>query len=212
MAVNLPTPETNKGANDWGDVYSNDKALKDATETLEGTFPVTRANLASESKPVTWYTPKIIATEESRENLAFGTLTTPDEITSVVLPENGLMVVGYEALVKSSGAGAGSAALFLGGKQIKIAGSTSPEVQEVATNGTGFQNFQTTGTGLSTRNSGTSFVTTGQVLGNPAVQGTGGLCVIFAAAGTYNISVQFKASSGSVTAKERKLWAFILGY
>lgn len=33
----------------------------------------------------------------------------------------------------------------------------------------------------------------------------------FAAAGTYNISVQYKATSGSITAKERKLWVAVLG-
>ena len=40
----------------------------------------------------------------------------------------------------------------------------------------------------------------------------GGPCFIFAAAGTYDVSVQFKATSGSVTAKERKLWVWTLGF
>lgn len=39
-----------------------------------------------------------------------------------------------------------------------------------------------------------------------AAMGMGGPCHIFAAAGTYDISMQFKSSSGSVTAKNRKLW------
>jgi hypothetical protein len=34
----------------------------------------------------------------------------------------------------------------------------------------------------------------------------GGPCYIFAAAGTYDISVMFKASSGNVVAKNRRLW------
>lgn len=32
------------------------------------------------------------------------------------------------------------------------------------------------------------------------------------AAGTYDVSVQFKASSGSVTVKERKLWIVSMGF
>jgi surface-anchored protein len=39
---------------------------------------------------------------------------------------------------------------------------------------------------------------------------TGGVCWIFAAAGTYKITVQFKASSGNVKVKERNLWAWII--
>jgi hypothetical protein len=34
----------------------------------------------------------------------------------------------------------------------------------------------------------------------------GGECLIFAAAGTYDVSVQFKATTGSVTVKDRRLW------
>ena len=36
--------------------------------------------------------------------------------------------------------------------------------------------------------------------------------MVFAAAGTYDISVQFKASSGSVTVKNRKLWVWTMGF
>src|SRR5882672_5453420 len=114
MTVSLPKGETNKGKANWSDVYGNDKALKEAAETLEGKFPVTRANLATESKPFTWYTPKIIATEETRENVAFGNLTTADEIASVVVPENGKLLIGYRAHYKSSVGAAGSVALFVG--------------------------------------------------------------------------------------------------
>jgi hypothetical protein len=36
----------------------------------------------------------------------------------------------------------------------------------------------------------------------------GGPCYIFAAAGTYVVSIQFKSTSGTVTVKGRKLWAW----
>jgi hypothetical protein len=40
--------------------------------------------------------------------------------------------------------------------------------------------------------------------------GAGGPVYVFAAAGTYKISVQFKASAGGVTVKKRKLWAWVV--
>jgi hypothetical protein len=40
----------------------------------------------------------------------------------------------------------------------------------------------------------------------------GGVVSMFAAAGTYTISVQFKALSGSVTASNRKLWVQALSF
>jgi hypothetical protein len=40
----------------------------------------------------------------------------------------------------------------------------------------------------------------------------GGPCYIFAAAGTYDISIQFKCSSGTVNAKQRKLWVWTMGF
>ena len=41
---------------------------------------------------------------------------------------------------------------------------------------------------------------------------SGGVCAIFAAAGTYDVSVQFKATSGSVTAKERRLYVWVKSF
>ena len=40
----------------------------------------------------------------------------------------------------------------------------------------------------------------------------GGVCAIFAAAGTYDVSVQFKSSSGTVTRKNPKLWVWTEGF
>jgi len=204
MTLVLPTPESNPGKAEWSEVYANDKALKEAHEALEAEFKAS-------TRPVTWYAPKIIATEESRTNTAFGTLATADEITNVVLPTNGLMAIGYVALVKESVSTAGRAAIFLGANQLKKVGGTTPVVQEAELFGTGtFQTLATQADGLD-RGEGTSFVTTGQVLAHNRGTGLGGLCYVFAASGTYNVSIQYKATSGSVTAKERKLWVGVLG-
>lgn len=154
----------------------------------------------------TWYTPKAIATEQTRESTSFGALTTADEITGVVLPENGLIQIGYVAKVKSSVAAAGRTAVFLSANQLKDTGSAA--VVESSTGGTGFNTVSTVSTGLTTLEGTAAFVTTGQPV---ATQVNGGLLTVFAAAGTYAISVQFRATSGNITAKERKLWVAVMG-
>ena len=191
------------------------------SETAEGKHlkkdTVPREKLAADAKGIvgTFYTPKLINTEESRTNTAFGTLTTPDEIPGVVVPENGLLVVGYVATVKSSVASAGKVALFLGANQAKsvLEPTGAPAGQETTVSGTGFQLLFSSGGGFVTAGSerGTSQVSTGQFIGTSISGPQGGLAVLFAAAGTYAISVQYRATSGSITAKERKLWAYVIG-
>jgi len=153
---------------------------------------------------IRWQTASVVATEETRENVAFGTLTTADEIKSVVLPTSGIIFLQFAALIKSSVAAAGRAAVFLGANQLKKTATTTPEVAEEATAGTGFTTFSASSSGLNNTLQGTSFVTTGQTIG-------GAGAYIFAAAGTYNISIQYRATSGSITAKERKLWVGVMG-
>jgi hypothetical protein len=173
---------------------------------------VTAAKLAKGLGAIQWYTPKVIPTEESRSNVAFGTLTTADEIKEVVVAENALVVVGYSALVKSSVSAAGKMALFLGANQLKQIGTTTPEVQEATTVSTALGNCSTGARGLGYTGVGTSYVTTGMVLGNGTEGNQGGFTIVQRlAAGTYNISVQYKATSGSVTAKERDLWVMTVG-
>ena len=78
-----------------------------------------------------------------------------------------------------------------------------------------------------TTGSFSSDATTGQVVGVASISGGatasfdvggtfygptgsgyifGGPCAVFAAAGTYTVSIQFKSASGSVTASNRRLW------
>jgi hypothetical protein len=184
--------------------------LLDSSNKIPGTSlaaaaGITAAQLASAAKPVTGYTAKAIATEQTRESATFGKLTTADEITGVVVPENGILMVGFAGLVKSSVAAAGRVAVFLEANQLKRSGS----VQEVATSGTAFFRIVSEPAGLKLSGEG-AFGTTGETLGG--AEGIGGFILIpFIAAGTYAVSIQFKATSGSVTAKERKLWAEVHG-
>jgi hypothetical protein len=155
----------------------------------------------------------IITTEESRTNTAYDTLTTPDQVQDVVLPANGLIVVAYQALVKSSVNAAGSIALFIGSNQLKYR-APSLTLQSTGTVGTdAYAPISSAPQGLlvDTADSA-SDVTTGQAVASSGTAGYGGPCFIFAAAGTYTVSVQFKATSGSVTAKQRKLWVWTMAF
>lgn len=160
-----------------------------------------------------------VAGAEARTNTAYGLLATPDRLQNVVLPTNGLLVVAFQALVKESVGGAGRAAIFLGSNQLKRAAADgAPAVQEsgsmfgggvadsyvtLSTSEFGLTNLASVAAGEESQ------VTTGQVLG---VNSAGGPTYIFAAAGIYDVSIQFKASSGSITAKDRKLWVWTMGF
>lgn len=157
----------------------------------------------------------IIATEETRENVAYGTLTTPDEVT-VALPENGLIGVAYQATWKNTAAGTGRAAIFLNANQLRISiGKGPPVIQEASEVGVDNDNYTSLATstaGLVSAASGSTGVeadvTTGQIIGVSG-QGTGA-CLVFAGAGTYKISIQFKSALGKVQAKNRKLWCWVI--
>lgn len=152
-----------------------------------------------------------IATNQGQTNSTpFALLGTPDQVQNVVLASNGLIAVWFQATVN----GAGSMALFLGTNQIELAGATAPAVQTLAVNTSGVATpVFTTPTGLAqvTPSSGYSGnVTTGQLIGGTAVGG--GPCYIFAAAGTYTVSVQFKSPGTTINALNRTLWVQALSF
>lgn len=160
----------------------------------------------------------IIATEETRTNVAYGLMTTPDRVQNVVLANDGLIFIAYHALWKESVNTAARAAIFIGANQLKMQGASggAPIVQETgnaanaATYGTLHSYpFGVIGTGGAVADG--SPVTTGQVLGSAAAVYPN-VVPVFAAAGTYDISVQFNSSSGDSTVKERKLWVWTVGF
>jgi hypothetical protein len=208
-----------------------------AADNLDATTITTKLGLSGQS--VTRRGKSIITASESRTNTAYGLMTTPDRVTGIVLPTDGLIAIGYQATWQESVAGASRAAVFIGANQLKVsnAGFTSPGTQAAATNASvaaADRSLTMTAAGLvsNTQNSAyTGDVTTGQLLGNAGTSGGGNLiaevggtvstfgsqliggpCFVFAAAGTYDISIQFKASSGSVTVRDRKLWVWTLGF
>jgi hypothetical protein len=208
----LTLPRLNQtGANEWGDVEANDVAIRELinggldNENIAVGANIARSKLEGGAQGIAgqWYTPKVIETEESRTNVAFGTLTTADEIPGVVVPTNGKLVINYRAHVKSSVAGAGRVALFVGANQLTNAISSNSLEGNIG--GTAFGVLRTEGNGTLTFSEGVS----------TADSATGfliGAALEFAVpAGTYTVSAQYKATSGSVTAKERKFWVEVHG-
>lgn len=164
-----------------------------------------------------------IATSQSTSSTSFTALATPDQVTGITLPTNGLIAVWYWATWQESVRGAASADIFLGANEIK---SVAPGTNTAAANPAVINNsinvnyaLSSFPGGLVSGNTATNFgatpyggdATTGQTVGfnwaaTDSTYWPGGPCYLFAAAGTYTVSVQFKASSGSVTASNRKLW------
>lgn len=192
------------------------KTLRDETNALLTSENKIPNSSLSQSK-LTWYTPTVIATEEGRTNTAYGTLTTKDEITGVVVPANGFLLLGYSALWKMSASNTGKAAFFIGANQLKQHNAASaPVVQEAECLGAVFAGLSSGTLGLVNGSDGQSYVTTGMTLAPSPVGATpalaGGFTVVQRlAAGTYNVSVQYKINTGTITAKERVLSAWVLG-
>lgn len=162
-----------------------------------------------------------IGASETRTNTAFGLMPTPDQVTGIVLPTNGLIAVWYQATWQSSVGAAGQAAIFIGTNQLSVvngSASGSPVTQNASMGASAATNasLSTFWGGLTSAQPAggyTGDVTTGQAVGAESTGAIyGGPCYVFAAAGTYAVSVQFKASSGSVTASSRKLWVMALSF
>lgn len=158
----------------------------------------------------------IIATSESRTSASYGLLSTPDRVQNVVLPTDGLIHIAYQALWK--GPNTSKAAIFLGSNQLKIASSGyAPQAAETAaaTGSWWHPLVSAPGNGLVStagadpgQDTGSN-VTTGQLIGHFGA--AGGIAAVFAAAGTYDVSVQFK-SGGTVSVKERALRVWTVGF
>ena len=180
-----------------------------------------------------------IAASQNTNSTTYTTLGTPDQV-SVVMPSNGLFAIWYQATWQASAVGGGSigaarAAIFIGGNQLRVPQSGAPFLQAAVSPNTVNSNapLATFPLGLIGTNAAgyTGDVTTGQAIAAVDMLGTGtyvefagvaaslpvsilpaGLCFVQAAAGTYTVSVQFKTSSGTVTASNRKLWVQALSF
>lgn len=198
----------------------------DATTDLGKPLPDAQAQLQGLANDLTSrialpYT-TINTAQETFTQAAYANAPTPDRCQNVVLPSNGLLAVGFFALWKAGAAATCSAAIFLGANQLRAPSLTAPaavgvqEVSKVAAAATGYGNIETTEYGLEgslmTAGADESIVTTGLVLNDAGHTLDGGICYIWAAAGTYDVSVQYKSSTGSLSIKERRLWVQAIPY
>lgn len=158
-------------------------------------------SLAEVQHAVKWYEPKVIATLQSTSSASYTKLSTPDEISGIVVPTNGLLRIGYLAIWSATVNEAGFAALKLNGNPF---GTSHPGSR-----------FETQSIGTEGRILSTS-TSTEASLGNGIIQTTlptvaFPMTEVFVGAGTFTVSVEFKATSGSVSVKERKLWVEVHG-
>lgn len=180
---------------------TQDPKVKKAIEVLNGLLNSENKISAVETPLLTWYTPKVIATEQSTSSTSYTYLTSEDKIEGVVVPENGKVVVTYLAAWKSSVESAGRAALFAG-SNIVVGTRSQPEAVALTSFLALSTSFDATYQPLVSGASLTSVPTTGIAI--PSVD-------VYLPAGTYTIGVKYRATSGSVTAKERKLWVEVHG-
>jgi hypothetical protein len=160
----------------------------------------------------------IISGEESRSSSSFGLLSTSDQVLSIDVPTQGKLRISYLAAWKGDTDKATiTAAIFIGSDQLLNGTVTTSSAQAKAVLNSStvegepnkYASLRTSGDGLSS----------GSTLGGPTTFSgyptTGVIispCEVFVAAGTYSISVQFKASAGAVLVKDRRLWVEAIAY
>jgi len=172
----------------------------------------------------------IIATEETITPGGVNTfMTTPDRVSNLVLTTDGLIFVALQAMWKESVNNSARALITLNGNDIVRANDRSP-VGPTVTGGTALATTADTYKALVSFPGGlqgiagdatayTGDLTTGQLIGvmtnGSVLAGSGyfGFMTIFAAAGTYEVGLKFTTNTGgTVTAKNRKLWCWTMGF
>lgn len=180
----------------------------------------------------------IIAASESTSSASYTTLTSPDQVSGVTLPSSGLIQVWYQAAWTEPAANVARAAIFLNSTQLQVqsVGDAGPVPSAAATAASlpsSTVPLATCSLGLVSMTASGAIaadVTTGQALGvfsNSAFVGAeiggtvyhlatpggyGGPCSIFAAAGTYTVSVKFKTSVAGLAVANRRLYVRVVPF
>lgn len=219
--INLPYTLTPGTPENVGDVMDNFTEIKDhinnaliGDDNLTAGTVLTPLGLGATRRGV-----KVTATQESRTNTAYGTLTTADTVT-VTVPTNGLIFVQFSAQVLMGTASAtGNVGLFVGATQARTVLPAVATHQPLEDNGGGISpdwDYVFTSPGAVDQASGSIFWSnvSGGDATDPGVtpNAIGQPIAIDVPAGTYAVSVQFKASSGSISARNRKLRVWTMGF
>lgn len=155
----------------------------------------------------------IIPASQGTASTVFTKLATPDQVTGVTVPTGGLIAVWFRAIWATSVSAAGLAAICVNDVPIQWdTGGAAPSAGAACALSPSFVNIANVVSsfvgGLNTVNSNTSYlgdVTTGQALAD--ANNLGGPCYIFGlTAGVYTVSVQWRCSSGSLSASNRRLY------
>lgn len=170
----------------------------------------------------------IIAAESSfLAGVNYATMPVPDVVEDVVLPADGLLTIGYHGMWKAPyGA---QVTLFLNETEVVMdSGARLRGVYAERADRAGvYMPLATSTSGLlnSTPEGTVDYqdpVSTGQVVGlvgwgtsgSAGIERHGGMTSVFAAAGTYDVSVRYASlmTPGTIYAKQRKLWVEARGF
>jgi hypothetical protein len=170
----------------------------------------------------------IVPAAETRTNSAYGSMPTPDVVRGIEVPSDGLLFIAYRAQWRETVAGAARAAIFVGSSQLQnLLESSGYSAQEGRTNNSSANLWGllvSHGVGLNgnaiSSPTPLAIPTTGASLGidqGPLGASTsrvygGGVIAVEVAAGRYDVGVQFRATSGSVTAQDRALRVWSNGF
>lgn len=168
----------------------------------------------------------IIDASQSTSSSTYTELGTPDRVEDIVVPTDGLLFIAFEARWQQSVANAARAAIFIGSDQLRVIdgtdGTSKAEAARIATSTLSRRLVTDARIGLVSLEAdgndtkphvvgGTIKGTTDYEAGSTGYtdsEAHGGILAVRAEPGTYDISVQFKASSGNVTASLRRLWVW----
>lgn len=207
-------------------MFNGNKGLPylDPTQDYLTALPDTQAYLQALATAVDARVPQIgklyVPTQETIVSTTYALATTPDRIQNVVMPTDGLFAIGFIGMWKVSAAATVNACVHLGANPVKAPNTASggspinAEAQASPGLATGYTWVTTSKFGMAgtmAAGADASTVSTGMTLWNQAF-GDGGLVQVFAAAGTYDISVQWKTSTGTLSIKERRLWVHAIPY
>lgn len=193
--LDLPTPHlTGEGAN-------LPEAMGNQNERLEEVILAGGVRTSGKS---------IVAAEQETYSTSYELLGTPDRVSDIVLPTDGLIFVSYRARAMASFANSGAAAIFLDSNQVEVPFINVLVSQAAAINDAEYQWLFSNANGLSyTAASGAApaLPATGVIL-------AGGILAIEADAGTYDVSVRVKSDDDGkfVRVKERKLRVWSMGF
>jgi hypothetical protein len=215
------------------DVQENFEDLRDGANALDGDNLAAAfgQRLGASSTAIVRSGRSIVATEESTTSATYTLLTTHDEVANVAVASGALLLIRFFALGRVIGAPAGHAGLFLNSTQVIIPdgvngnGNLPVEVGFIGSTNygplvTGFNfdtSYTTGGRGLvwlpNTLADASVNASSGTVLAGCNPGSTGGRAsagqelAIKVAAGTYTVSMRFKAAAGATTwMKERYLY------